>query len=468
MKVASMLSSSRSKRLGCVGLALLTLVVLWSCLPPILDWWVQSKEQEYASNGTPIEFAAFTSHPCDDEGNAALRIVEAYSRIRVPQIPSNSASLESVTSGENQFVVNIFSLAQSSFGAGGRTVDSSHLKHWARQLIYQNADSISLVEEAGNMPLCCFPADYNQAEPSFNDHLVGVERLSWLLAVSATLYSIDGKPEVACDNIATILGLSDRIGDVPSHRAPTAVFRILTIAKLATEQLINADAQPSAEALRRLATEFEKRALDVDLSRMMRFELASQLRFIRFTRHQLYEPSRTNILLRSQYWLYEPFFPVLQLIAISRMADWVQIAGKGCTYVQGQDDFLRSEQQDESIADELGRALGPVNLPLLQEGCKTIALGRTSSIACQEALRSRMNLETSPSLSQYDGSLRLDPFSGDELLLRSNGDCLYVYSVGPNRQDDWASAAGGCEKAAGLGMVGDDIGMRVALGASSA
>jgi len=384
------------------GAAIVLLGIVYATALCLCALSVKNARAELKKDGRPMKVEEIIPPAVKDADNAALSY-EAAIKI-----------LESMPDAENIL-------------RGYSSQDFEKEKESLKKLLSEPkiAMALSLVEEATAKPACRFNLDYSKGPAAELPHLSPLRYLCRLLSIKAALEAESGNGEAAWKTARTALKLSDAL-----HEEPFLVSQLVRNAMLsncvdAIEKAGEASAPSEAmkdEILKSLKSfeDLKPFAKSMDGERLLLGEWAFK--------NGINSDGSSS---RSMAWLMEllPSSSLDKAFYLRTMKDYAERLEK-CEnrkndYVPPSPFYFFSNMLLPSIGNCEGKLLGQV------------AKARICAAALKALDFKKSNGRLPERLDEIvQGQDGADPFTGKELIYKTDGKGFEIYSVGPNRKDD--------------------------------
>lgn len=390
--------------------------------------------EELRAVGRPMAIADIIPAPVPPSENAAPLYTSAF------------ALLDSEAVGEDS-LRTLLSRAGREYGADPESAE----KREAFERLLANettVQALKLIEQAAARPRCNFDLPYAQGTTLIIPHVNGMIDVGIILQARMALEMRRGDAEAAWRDLETTLRMADALRDEPvliSALVRVAMFRmaLASVTMMSNLTLPNDAAAARLSMLAAPADDIAPFIRAMDGERLIYGEAPFNLNFMQNALESLPSPSEKHSGLTRWVLLRFSYRPLLQ----ANYADYLRGAGKEVadaahpfwenpsfenTQVITAKDFLLPNMSKLFLLPALTR-IRPV-MANLQANARVVQTGLA-------LLRHKIaHGAYPPTLAEVDPSflaeIPLDPFTGQPLVYRPEGDGFVLYSLGENLRDD--------------------------------
>lgn len=400
----------------------------------------QELERELTSvreKGEPLTLREIAPPPLPDEENAALLYVKAFTLL--PRTKGN---------GKKQ-ITDEDTVTYSRFISDVPAKKHKVTLDQVREALNGTEAALALIRQAAAMPQARFPVDWEAGAAANFPHHSKLRSLSRLMAAHAKLSAIEGRPNVALDDIEAIIGMARHTLHEPILIGQLVGYACLNIASQTLEQVLDYT-QPDIEDSRHLIQTLGQLDIRTAYTRSLQGERATGLwifnlreqnprEFLPMIRSaDSPEGPFNNGLVQGAYAVGAPIFKLDQAFYLQYMAEQIEQSRlETSEYQVLQDDdlsryFPRYALISRLIAPTLSQATLRRNETLARIALCHWGLALNAYHRLNGAYPSTLK-EAADTLKQ---ELPEDPFTGKSLHYRPQGNGYLLYSVGGNRKDD--------------------------------
>jgi hypothetical protein len=424
-----------SERRGCLGTGIsigLGLVVLFIVLYTIFSVYASSKLNsrlaDLRAQGVKLKLSELAPQASSPERNAALVYQQAFDALRL--------------SGEDETAISDM-LKLPREGEPPPAPMPADAVTRARAAIQQNAPALALVRQASLMPECSFPTDWDAGPNALFPHYAKLRKVARMLAAAAIFAARDGKPGLAAGYLLDGV----RVGEAPA-RDPALIAALVHIAiegimEHATVEVLRTAAMSPADC-RRLAERYAAQDENAIFARAMQGERDFGIAcydLVRRDRKAMGSIAESgDVGLGNAYGnpLMRPLLNLDEAFYLELMGE--QIARASLPAAEAARTPYSLEEKLKGKPYLLTRMLIPVfaRATMKRDSCAAgLALTQAAvGLQAWKATYGRYPDSLAPVGKALSWPLRPDPYSGQPLIYKRQGDTFLLYSVGMNQKDD--------------------------------